>query len=150
METPRLTALLAGRAAAASVNGAMPTFEGLEFRYALHPLPPGRLPFRRWRWELWHGPRMLAAGWRVTERDAGRAICKYAATYAHRLFGLPEPAGAGVGHLPARAQGARAGGGVGSRHLGEARQGVVVASNGRNTAPQDPQGGTPCIASSSP
>jgi len=92
METARLTALLAGRAAAASVNGAMPTFEGLEFRYALHPLPPGRLPFRRWRWELWHGPRMLAAGWRVTERDAGRAICKYAATYAHRLFGLPEPA----------------------------------------------------------
>ena len=30
----------------------MPTVEGLEFRYALHVLPPGRFPFRRWRWEL--------------------------------------------------------------------------------------------------
>src|SRR3954454_24399355 len=69
----------------------MPTVEGLEFRYALHPLPPGRVPFRRWRWELWHGPRMLAAGWRVSERDAGRAICSYAASFGHRLFGLPAP-----------------------------------------------------------
>ena len=69
----------------------MPTVEGLEFRYALHPLPPGKFPFRRWRWELWHGPRLLAAGWRVSERDAGRAICKYAATFGHRLFGLPAP-----------------------------------------------------------
>ena len=69
----------------------MPTIEGLEFRYVLHDLPPGRLPFRRWRWELWHGPTMLAAGWRVTERDAGRALCSHAATFAHRLFGLPAP-----------------------------------------------------------
>jgi len=69
----------------------MPTVEGLEFRYVLHVLPPGRLPFRRWRWELWHGPHMLAAGWRVTERDAGRALCTHAAAFAHRLFGLPAP-----------------------------------------------------------
>jgi hypothetical protein len=69
----------------------MPTVEGLEFRYALHVLPPGRFPFRRWRWELWHGPQMLAAGWRVSERDAGRALCSHAANFAHRLFGLPAP-----------------------------------------------------------
>jgi hypothetical protein len=69
----------------------MPTVEGLEFRYVLHDLPPGRLPFRRYRWELWHGPSMLAAGWRVSERDAGRALCSYAAAFAHRLFGLPAP-----------------------------------------------------------
>src|SRR3954468_10190655 len=69
----------------------MPTVEGLDFRYALHLLPPGRFPFRRWRWELWHGPRMLAAGWRGSERDAGRAICTYAARVRHRLFGLPAP-----------------------------------------------------------
>ena len=69
----------------------MPTVEGLEFRYALHVLPPGRLPFARWRWELWHGERMLAAGWRVSERDAGRALCKYASVFAHRLFGLRPP-----------------------------------------------------------
>jgi hypothetical protein len=69
----------------------MPTVEGLEFRYALHMLPPGRLPFPRWRWELWHGERMLAAGWRVSERDAGRALCKHASVFAHRLFGLRPP-----------------------------------------------------------
>ena len=38
----------------------MPTVEGLVFAYALYPLPPGRLPFRRWRWELWHGPTLVA------------------------------------------------------------------------------------------
>src|SRR5256885_14294148 len=69
----------------------MPTVEGLEFRYALHVLPPGRFPFRRWRWELWHGPQMLAAGWRGSERDAGRALCSHAANFAHRLLGLPAP-----------------------------------------------------------
>jgi hypothetical protein len=31
---------------------AVPTVQGLPFSYALHPLPPGRMPFRRWRWEL--------------------------------------------------------------------------------------------------
>jgi hypothetical protein len=30
----------------------VPTVEGLQFSYALFPLPPGRFPFRRWRWEL--------------------------------------------------------------------------------------------------
>ena len=48
----------------------MPTVEGLVFAYALYPLPPGRLPFRRWRWELWHGANLVAAGWRLAR--AGR------------------------------------------------------------------------------
>ena len=47
----------------------MPTVEGLQFAYALYALPPGRLPFGRWRWELWHGATMVAAGWRLSRRD---------------------------------------------------------------------------------
>lgn len=70
----------------------MPTVQGLEFRYALHPLAPGRLPFRRWRFELWHGGDLVAAGWRVSERDAVRALYGHASTFSHRLFGLPAPA----------------------------------------------------------
>jgi hypothetical protein len=70
----------------------MPTVEGLEFAYALYPLPPGRLPFRRWRWELWHGANLLAAGWRLARPDAGRALRTHAADFGHRLFGLAAPA----------------------------------------------------------
>jgi len=69
----------------------MPTVEGLQFAYALHPLPPGRLPFRRWRWELWHGANLVAAGWRLTRSDAGGALRVHAAEFGHRLFGLPVP-----------------------------------------------------------
>lgn len=70
----------------------MPTVEGLQFSYALHPLPPGRLPFARWRWELWHGSTMVAAGWRLSRPQAGRALRNYAADFGHRLFGLQAPA----------------------------------------------------------
>lgn len=69
----------------------MPTVEGLQFAYALHPVPPGRLPFRRWRWELWHGSTMVAAGWRLSRPQAGRALRVYASEFGHRLFGLPLP-----------------------------------------------------------
>jgi hypothetical protein len=69
----------------------VPTVHGLEFSYALYPLPPGRLPFRRWRWELWHGANLLAAGWRLSRPDAGRALRLYAAEHGHKLFGLPIP-----------------------------------------------------------
>lgn len=65
--------------------------EGLSFAYALHELPPGRLPFKRWRWELWHGNRLEAAGWRLSERDAARAVQKHASRVGHRLFGLRPP-----------------------------------------------------------
>jgi hypothetical protein len=69
----------------------VPTVEGLQFRYALFLLPPGRVPFRRWKWELWHGATLVASGWRVTRRDAGRALRTYAARYGHGLFGLDGP-----------------------------------------------------------
>jgi hypothetical protein len=70
----------------------MPTVEGLVFAYALYPLPPGRLPFRRWRWELWHGANLVAACWRLARPDAGRALRVHASEFGHRLFGLPAPA----------------------------------------------------------
>jgi hypothetical protein len=70
----------------------MPTVEGLQFAYALYALPPGRLPFARWRWELWHGATMVAAGWRLSRPQAGRALRLHAAEFGHRLFGLPAPA----------------------------------------------------------
>jgi hypothetical protein len=70
----------------------VPTVQGLEFAYALHRLPPGRFPFARWRWELWHGAELIAAGWRLTRADAGRALRLQAAEFGHRLFGLPVPA----------------------------------------------------------
>jgi hypothetical protein len=69
----------------------VPTVHGLEFAYSLHLLPAGRFPFRRWRWELWHGTNLLAAGWRLSREDAGRALRLYAADHAHKLFGLPVP-----------------------------------------------------------
>jgi hypothetical protein len=72
--------------------GTVPTVEGLQFAYTLYPLPPGRLPFRRWRWELWHGSNLVAAGWRLARPDAGRALRLHAAEFGHRLFGLQVPA----------------------------------------------------------
>jgi len=69
----------------------VPTVEGLQFGYALHELPPGKLPFRRWRWELWHGSTLVAAGWRITRPQAGRALRHSAAEFGHRLFGLRPP-----------------------------------------------------------
>jgi hypothetical protein len=62
--------------------------EPIEMSYALHLLPPGRIGFRRWRWELWHGPQLVAAGWRLTTPHAQRALRTYASRYAHRLHGL--------------------------------------------------------------
>lgn len=69
----------------------MPTFEGIEFAYALHPLPAGRMGFRRWRWELWHGRALLAAGWRLDRADAVRAIQSHGTRVAMRMFGLRRP-----------------------------------------------------------
>jgi len=69
----------------------VPTVHGLEFAYSLYLLPPGRFPFKRWRWELWHGSQLVAAGWRLGRADAGRALRLHAADHAHRLFGLPAP-----------------------------------------------------------
>ena len=71
------------------VTHRMPTVEGLQFAYALYALPPGRLPFGRWRWELWHGATLVAAGWRLSRPQAARALRLRAAEFGHRLFGLP-------------------------------------------------------------
>ena len=65
------------------VHDAPPTFE-----YDLRELPPGRVPFRRWRWELWQGPRLLRCGWRVTPHDAERALRAAASRRAHDLIGV--------------------------------------------------------------
>lgn len=46
----------------------------LELGYALYELPPRRVPFRRWRWELWHGAQLVACGWRLSRADAARAV----------------------------------------------------------------------------
>ncbi len=67
----------------------MPVADSLTLRYALHELPPGRLPFRRWRWELWHGQRLEGTGWRISEREAARAVRRRGAQVSQRLLGLP-------------------------------------------------------------
>src|SRR4051812_49444810 len=70
----------------------MAIVEGLSFSYVVHELPRDRLPLRRWRFELWHGARLEAAGWRTSERDALRALHKHGSRVAHRMFGLRPPA----------------------------------------------------------
>ena len=64
-------------------------FEPLTLRYALHELPPGRLPFTRWRWELWRGSHMEASGWQTSERDAARSVRRHASRVGHRVLGVP-------------------------------------------------------------
>lgn len=95
-----------GHAAALPIVEAVQTVQGLMFRYALHELPPGRLPFRRWRWELWHGERLEAAGWNVSQADAARALRRHGSRVGHRLFGLkapPDEARDGTGPRPGAA-----------------------------------------------
>jgi hypothetical protein len=71
----------AGRAARTMI-------EQIELTYELHLLPRGRINLRRWRFELWHGSQLLAAGWRVSAEHAERALGAHAVRYAHRLHGL--------------------------------------------------------------
>lgn len=75
-------------AAAATLLRRLTTIDEPELHYALHLLPPGRLPLRRWRFELWHGPRLLATGWRTSESHAERALRTAAARFAHRAIGV--------------------------------------------------------------
>jgi hypothetical protein len=60
----------------------------IELNYVLDLLPAGRFPFRRWRWELWHGGVLLAAGWRLNPLHAQRALRMRALRHAHRVNGL--------------------------------------------------------------
>jgi hypothetical protein len=59
-----------------------------ELHYAIEILPPGRLPFKRWRYELWSGQVLLASGWRTSERQVERALRTHAARHAHRVLGV--------------------------------------------------------------
>ena len=54
------------------------------YHYAVEPLR-GR---RRWRWELWDGPTLAAAGWHVTPHNAELAVRVAAATRAHERLGV--------------------------------------------------------------
>lgn len=65
--------------------------QGLQFDYVLHELPAGRIGYRRWRWELWHGATLHATGWCSSKVGAERALRTYAAKNAHRFFGLGAP-----------------------------------------------------------
>jgi hypothetical protein len=62
--------------------------EPIELNYVLDLLPAGRFPFRRWRWELWSGGLLLAAGWRLNPLHAQRALRMRALRHAHRVHGL--------------------------------------------------------------
>jgi hypothetical protein len=82
-----------------------------ELHYALDLLPPGRFPFRRWRFELWHGPRLIQTGWRTSERAAERALRTAASKVAHGVLGvhplrpeLTEVPGGFLAGRPARVQ----------------------------------------------
>lgn len=59
-----------------------------ELTYAFEVIPAGRMPFRRWRFELWHGSALLAAGWRTNPGHAERALRAAASRFAHRMLGL--------------------------------------------------------------
>ncbi|WP_354700681.1 hypothetical protein DSM112329_00966 [Paraconexibacter sp. AEG42_29] len=65
--------------------------QGLQFHYSLHELAAGRIGYRRWRWELWHGATLHATGWCGTKVGAEYALRTYAAKWAHRFFGLTAP-----------------------------------------------------------
>jgi len=79
--------------------------EGLSFSYVLHEMPRGRFPFRRWRFELWHGARLEAAGWRTSERDAAGALRRHGSRVGHAMFGLraPDSADPGGAFMPGAA-----------------------------------------------
>lgn len=62
-----------------------------EYAYELHVLPPGRMPFWRWRYEVWHGATLHAAGWRTRPAQAERAVELAAARIAHERAGLQAP-----------------------------------------------------------
>jgi hypothetical protein len=64
-------------------------FEGVhEFSFAVEALAPGRFPFHRWRWELWQGAWLLAAGWCTAPAAAERALLRAASRRMHELQGV--------------------------------------------------------------
>jgi hypothetical protein len=57
------------------------------FAYTIAPLPPSPLG-RRWRWELFRGERLLAAGWHYGQRQALGALRTAASRATHELLGI--------------------------------------------------------------
>jgi hypothetical protein len=70
------------------LEGVPLSVDGPQFAYAFHPLPPSRAGLRRWRWELWHGASLVAAGWRLSKEHAERALCTAASKRGHAQLGL--------------------------------------------------------------
>jgi hypothetical protein len=70
------------------LEGLVPSVDVPQFAYALHPLPTNRVGLRRWRWELWHGASLVAAGWRLTQDHAERALCTAASRRGHAHLGV--------------------------------------------------------------
>ena len=58
-----------------------------EFEYAIEVLPPSRIG-RRWRYELWQGASLLAAGWRLSPLSAERAVRVAALRRVHARKGV--------------------------------------------------------------
>lgn len=58
------------------------------FEYLIEALPPGRVGFRRWRWELWQSAVLVACGWRTTPAAAERALGIAASRRAHEMLGV--------------------------------------------------------------
>jgi hypothetical protein len=57
------------------------------FSYTIEPLPPSPLG-RRWRWTLYRGERLLAAGWHYGQRQALGALRTATSRAAHELAGV--------------------------------------------------------------
>lgn len=66
---------------------AVPPADPPVFGYTLTPLPPSALG-RRWRWQLFHGERLLAGGWQLGERRALRSLRTAASRAVHELAGV--------------------------------------------------------------
>jgi hypothetical protein len=58
------------------------------FSYALETLAPGRFPFARWRWELWHGMVLVSAGWVTEPGQVERALRRAASRRMHQMLGV--------------------------------------------------------------
>ena len=58
------------------------------FSYDVTQLPPGRVGFHRWRWELWHGAMLVGAGWVTAPGQVERALRRAASRRMHQLHGV--------------------------------------------------------------
>ena len=72
----------------ASLGPVTETAAPASFEYDLRELPPGRVPFRRWRFELWHRGVLRRSGWRISPADAEQALRTAASRRAHALIGV--------------------------------------------------------------